>query len=108
MKIANKNMSPVFLLSFLWLLRAICIISLDPQIPTFDEVLYYIPLAENFLKFGRYTLSTSPPFIAETLKTPGYPLWIAFIFLLTNKSVLAVRFAQVILDAGTLFFTTKL
>ena len=91
----------------LWLVRACLIIFLDPNIPSIDETDYYLPLANHLLTLGQYTLSHEAPYVAESLKMPGYPLFVAAILAVSGKSVLAVKVFQIIIDGLTLILTMK-
>jgi 4-amino-4-deoxy-L-arabinose transferase-like glycosyltransferase len=67
----------------------------------------YTDPAEALIADGRY--STKPGSgTPETLRPPGYPVWLALIFLLFGKSTQAVVFSQVFLFLGTLALTFAL
>lgn len=61
-----------------------------------DDSYEYATLAKNMLENGVYSLSTTSPFAPETLRTPGYPIFVAGIYALTGN-LFAVTFIQMIL-----------
>ncbi len=68
-----------------------------------DSPSYTLP-AEALIEKGRYDAnpeSNTP----ETLRPPGYPVWLALIYLLFGKSAQAVVFSQILLFLGTLILT---
>jgi len=54
----------------------------------------YLLLAENFLANGVFSIFTTPPFIPEVFRTPGYPLFLASLLAIGNHSIGMVVAAQ--------------
>lgn len=91
----------IFILAFV--LRGVSIILTSPS-PQFaltpDSMSYIIP-AKALLEFGAFTSSASPPFIPETVRTPGYPFFLIPFFWEGAIKIIAVQWAQVVLGALT-------
>lgn len=67
-----------------------------------DDGRVYSQLARNMLEQHVYADSTEAPFSPVYIRTPGYPLFLAFLYSLfghTNNS--AVRIAQALVDSAT-------
>ena len=98
---------------FLWIFLAVVLVSrlavwalIPEHSHSFLEVdsPSYTDPAEALIVDGRY--STEPGSeTPETLRPPGYPVWLALIFFLFGKSAQTVVFSQVILFLGTLVLT---
>ena len=56
----------------------------------------YATLVQNLLTEHRFTMNTQAPFIPETFRTPGYPLFMV-IAMLIYKSYFTVTFLQIII-----------
>ncbi|MGA2821283.1 MAG: glycosyltransferase family 39 protein [Anaerolineales bacterium] len=54
----------------------------------------YQALAQNLLDHHVFSLEGSPPFMTDVLRTPGYPLLLAALYVLGGHSVLVVALAQ--------------
>jgi 4-amino-4-deoxy-L-arabinose transferase-like glycosyltransferase len=61
----------------------------------------YEVLARNLLAGHGFSGAEHPPFEPEIMRTPGYPVFLASIYLLAGHSYTAVRAVQVALLAGT-------
>jgi len=62
----------------------------------------YIEPAKALVKFGRFSVSPVFPDIPETVRTPGYPAFIAAVFLVFGEKVQAVILGQVLLNLVSL------
>lgn len=60
----------------------------------------YAVLAENLIRQHRYSSASVPLFTPNTLRTPGYPFFIAAV-LFVCKSYIFISFAQILLNALT-------
>ncbi len=49
----------------------------------------YVQLAHNVLEQGTFSLSTSTPYLPDTLRTPGYPLFLAAVYAVSHDFWLA-------------------
>ena len=67
----------------------------------------YTDPAEALITDGRYDTEPGSD-TPETLRPPGYPVWLALVFLLFGKSTQAVVFSHVFLFLGTLVLTFNL
>jgi 4-amino-4-deoxy-L-arabinose transferase-like glycosyltransferase len=67
----------------------------------------YTDPAEALIADGRYNTEPGSD-TPETLRPPGYPVWLASVFLLFGKSAQAVVLSQVFLFLGTLILTYAL
>lgn len=83
----------VFLIFFLD--RSELILHFNP-----DSADYY-NLAVNLLDHGVFSRSEAPPFIPDNLRTPTYPFFVASVFLLCGRSLLAIAIAQIIIASVT-------
>lgn len=62
----------------------------------FDYWLYE-RLAINMVEHGTFAMSAEPPYWPSLYRPPGYPAFIALIYALAGRNVLAVRLAQFVL-----------
>jgi len=62
----------------------------------------YIEPAKALVQLGRFSVSPVYPDIPETVRTPGYPAFIATVFFLLGENAQAVILAQVLLSLGSL------
>ena len=114
----ESDASPVTLKSrkTFWIFLGVVLISrliiwtLIPEHPqSFLEVdsPSYTDPAEALIADGRYHTEPGSE-TPETLRPPGYPVWLALIFLMFGQSSQAVVFFQMLLFLGTLFLTFAL
>jgi 4-amino-4-deoxy-L-arabinose transferase-like glycosyltransferase len=68
-------------------------VMIEGQYMTFDSP-PYLNLAENIIDNQVFSTAKQPPFSAHVWRTPGYPLFLAFISLLGMKSLYWVVFWQ--------------
>ena len=61
----------------------------------------YYNLAVNLLECGEFSRSETPPNIPDNLRTPAYPIFVAFIFLVCGRSLVAIAIAQIIIASLT-------
>lgn len=84
------------------LVLALWIASQDPaRFMTSDSRTYLQP-AEALLANGVYAVSPQRPDVPDTLRTPGYPVFIAAVYGLAGHRPTAVVVAQVVVSLGTL------
>lgn len=70
-----------------------------------DSIEELIPLADNLKNYGIFSQSESPPFIPESFRTPGYPLFIAAVKLFfKNYFAISVIQAFLVFLSGYLIF----
>lgn len=67
----------------------------------------YLQLAKNIIDEGVFSLSTEEPFVPESFRSPGYPLFIAAILIFFSDPIF-VSLVQVILYALTVALIYKL
>ena len=58
----------------------------------------YYTIARNLVDHGAFSQSAEPPFLPDTWRTPGYPLFLATVMLLFGKSPLTLVFVQQVLS----------
>jgi len=56
----------------------------------------YMLLAKNWVERGAFSLSDAPPYIPSNIRTPGYPLFLALIYLIFHSFVPAIFFGAII------------
>lgn len=66
-----------------------------------DSSLYHSS-ARSLLHLGSFTPSTELPGVAETRRTPGYPLFLAGSYALLGESFPAALLLQILISAGTI------
>ncbi|MEK7757122.1 MAG: hypothetical protein AAB385_07905, partial [Planctomycetota bacterium] len=57
----------------------------------------YHTIARNLIEHGAFSQSETPPFVPDTWRTPGYPLFLAAIMLVVGKSPIALVLVQQVL-----------
>ncbi len=57
----------------------------------------YHTIARNLVEHGVFSQSKTPPFVPDTWRTPGYPLFLAAIMLVVGKSSIALVLVQQVL-----------
>src|SRR4030095_10484807 len=73
-----------------------------PLLPDWNvDAVGYHQLAVNLLQRGIFSLNTQPPFQPDAIRTPGYPLFIAAVYVVVGINPRAVLIVQAILDAIT-------
>ena len=68
----------------------------------------YLQLAVNMVRHGHFSVAQQPPFIETVYRSPGYPLFIAAVHLLTGSFLLGVRAFQLILVGLTAWFIFRI
>lgn len=61
----------------------------------------YARLGHNLAEHGAHSAAETSPFDADVFRTPGYPAFLAALYLVSGGSELAVRAAQVLLIGAT-------
>lgn len=65
-----------------------------------SDCLQYLTLARNLATLGVFSLSNAPPFVAEIVRTPGYPVFLAgFLLWCPNDCAVPIVIVQAILGA---------
>ncbi len=92
----------LLLLGFLLRLPVLFLAAANParSIPPGDAPGYF-QLALHLYRSGVFSQSSAAPFQPEVSRTPGYPLFLALIFLFTGPSTLAAGIMQSLLHAVT-------
>ena len=75
---------------------------------TDDDSAAYIELAHNLVDHHTYGLYLNGVLTPVTFRMPGYPLFLATIYALGGKSLIAIRMAQVAIDLGTCLLVSLL
>src|SRR3989344_3786665 len=71
------------------------------------DSLQYITLGENFLEGHGFSLRNSPPYVLTAIRTPGYPLFLAFSKALSGGYFLALVL-QIAAYAGIVILTYRI
>lgn len=70
------------------------------QAPAGDSELY-AELAKNLLGYHIYGFNEGAQLVPSLIRLPGYPLFLAFIYLISGYKQIAVLVAQLLVDLGT-------
>lgn len=93
-------MLAVFLFALSW--RALNLWAHWPLLPDWNiDASGYQQLAINLMQTGVFSLNSAPPFQPDAIRTPAYPLLMAFIYRVVGVNPQWVLVAQAILDALT-------
>lgn len=102
----------VFLAAFL--IRGLILVTIGKdtrKLYTFDSI-EYVTLAENLINHGIFSQEQSPPLLPDTMRTPGYPLFISAIFLMFGKNLSMIIVFQIVIGSITAvlayYFSRKL
>jgi 4-amino-4-deoxy-L-arabinose transferase-like glycosyltransferase len=98
----NARTALVGLLVVAFLLRLAAALIIDINFRFEADAVKYVSLARQILNEGVYGID---PGVPDARIPPGYPLFIASIFALTNQSMLAVRLVQVVLGPVIVWLT---
>jgi 4-amino-4-deoxy-L-arabinose transferase-like glycosyltransferase len=98
----NRRVILVGVLILALLLRLIAALMLPVDYRLRKDALLYVSIAEHLLDDGVYGEELGVPF---ALVPPAYPLFIAGMFTLTGRSLMAVRLAQVVVSGFAVWLT---
>lgn len=97
--------SPLFLIFSLTLITRLLFLAFyvsDPQRLFYDpDSQGYYNLAVNLIDHGVFSQDATPPRSPDNLRTPLYPFFLAALFALFGKSLVAVAVAQIVVSAAT-------
>jgi 4-amino-4-deoxy-L-arabinose transferase-like glycosyltransferase len=95
---ARRRYAALLIIDLLLRIPVILLVASDPAraIPMGDSPGYY-RLAVNLSEMGVYSQETVEPYHPDADRTPGYPMLLAAIFLLSGPSVVAVSVVQSLL-----------
>jgi len=97
------RIAPLLIASFtVKLLVLAWMYSLDPERIVAGDTASYENPAHVLISTGRFSASLEEPSRIETLRTPGYPAFIAAIFFVLPDSRLAVAIGQIAISTATL------
>jgi 4-amino-4-deoxy-L-arabinose transferase-like glycosyltransferase len=90
-----RRYAALLLIDLLLRIPVILLVASDPAraVPMGDSPGYY-RLAVNLSETGVYSQGTVEPYLPDADRTPGYPLFLAAVFLLSGPSVVAVSVVQ--------------
>ena len=98
-----RRIAPLLIASFGAKLIALAIVySLDPDRIVAGDTASYENPARALISTGRFARSLDEPERVETLRTPGYPVFIAAIFAVSGHSRFAVATGQIAVSTATL------
>lgn len=80
----------------------------DPTRILTPDSLSYNNTAKAFLKTGRFAISSDRPDIPQTVRTPGYPFFIAAIYAFFGQSYFPLIIIQIFISLGTIVITYRL
>jgi 4-amino-4-deoxy-L-arabinose transferase-like glycosyltransferase len=97
---AWRRYAVLLLIDLLLRIPVILLVAADPAraVPMGDSPGYY-RLAVNLSEAGMFSQGTTEPYVPDADRTPGYPLFLAAVFLLSGQSVVAAAAAQSLLHA---------
>lgn len=64
----------------------------------------YIILAENILSHGSFSLSNEAPFVPESFRSPGFPIFLAFLFTFFGPSLFALSVHALLMSLAPILF----
>lgn len=64
----------------------------------------YVILAENVRSHGSFSLSKEAPFVPESFRSPGYPIFLAFLFMLFGVSLVALSVHALLMSLAPILF----
>lgn len=73
-----------------------------------SDAIGYNQLAINLIRGNGFSMQDSPPYEPDNFRTPGYPLFVALMYLLSGCSPASVLIAQAVLSTATCLLTYKL
>lgn len=73
-----------------------------------DDSRVYEDLAGNWLRFHVYGLSSAGSVVPADIRVPGYPAFLALVYLVIGRGQRAIALAQAFLDLGTCFLVASL
>lgn len=79
--------------------------SVDPNQTLLPDSFEYENTALALLKTGRFAVSPEQLHLPQTIRTPGYPAFIAAIYLLFGERRIAVIVLQILISVGTIALT---
>jgi hypothetical protein len=91
-----------FLFSLLMRLALLLVIYSQPiKFYSNSDAYNYEQIALNLMQSGNFSGESEPPLTPNLYRTPAYPLFIAGIYSLTNKSAFAVILTQILISSVT-------
>ena len=90
----------LLVVAFVLRLTAVLILPIDYRFRA--DAVEYVSVANNLLAYGVFGEEAGVPY---AVIPPGYPLFIAGVFALIGRSLLAVQLAQVVLGVGIVWLT---
>lgn len=109
-----KNKATVsffILLAVILILRLSCfffVVSSEPSRIFRIDSSSYNNSARALLETGNFAISPEKPHLLQTVRTPGYPFFIASIYRIFGERVLPVIVIQILISIGTIFLTFKI
>jgi 4-amino-4-deoxy-L-arabinose transferase-like glycosyltransferase len=98
-----KPVIPVLVVSFAAKIAVLLLVySADPSSIVAGDTASYENPARAMLTLGRFSSSPEEPDQIETLRTPGYPAFIAAIFRIFGDHRLAVAIVQIVISTATI------
>ncbi len=108
----NKvTISLFILLAVILTLRLSCfffVISSEPSRILRIDSSDYNNSARALLETGNFAISPEKPHLLQTVRTPGYPFYIASIYRIFGERLLPVIVIQILISIGTIFLTFKI
>ncbi len=90
---------PVMVALALRIILFILVLNYNPSFLVQPDSPSYIKPAENLLRHGLFARGNFPNLEPETVRTPGYPIFIALSYLILGKRISSVIIFQIILGA---------
>jgi hypothetical protein len=95
----NKMFAFVLLLTAAFCIRVSVAHILPNDAP--DDGTVYDQMARNLVERHVYSHDTEPPYAPSLIRVPGYPLFLAGVYSVTNNDKTAVRIVQALMDTAT-------
>ncbi|MBX3102467.1 MAG: hypothetical protein KF690_08170 [Bacteroidetes bacterium] len=106
LKVPGRYALWLLLLAILWH-GYLCIAAIGVGSSLWDDSIQYLTLADNLLNRGIFSQQYQPPWLPDTQRTPGYPVWLALMGL-QIPVILVVQHLLVLLSAWWLYGTLRM
>lgn len=105
MKTNHKLFAVLF---FIWIARSLWIFGLAEPFLSYDTTQHYLPMAENLAHGHGLSIAQKPPYTPTALRLPGYPAFLAVVYVWGGEHQGLVVFIHVLLEGLAILTLFKL